>query len=197
MKSPSTIIATIALFVSLTGGAYAGVQRLIGSAQIADHSIQLRDIHPRAVKTLHGARGATGDAGAAGAAGANGMPGDPGPPGPQGLPGSNATAGISGWQIVQQNVHISQVNAANGVAYDITCPTGKALLSGGYAYMSPDFSHGLPWDYPGPGPDAVVYSSPDGGSSSTYGSWQYGVKGAVTADGFDVKMFAVCADNAP
>lgn len=62
---PATAIAMLALLVATAGGSFAA-GALIGSSQIADHSIQLRDLSPSAIAALRG------HAGPAGAAGANG-----------------------------------------------------------------------------------------------------------------------------
>ena len=58
-RHPSTWISLAALFFALTGTGYAA-HALIGSRDIADRSIQLRDLSPAAVAGL---RGATGPAG--------------------------------------------------------------------------------------------------------------------------------------
>ncbi|MDX6480662.1 MAG: hypothetical protein QOG85_1172 [Gaiellaceae bacterium] len=107
-RSPTTIIALLALFVALGGGAaVAGV--VISGSSIKNHSVPLRKLTYRAIHRLHGARGPAGAPGAPGAPGAQGPPGAPGlpggptgaqgpqgPPGPQGDPGAQGPAGPSG-----------------------------------------------------------------------------------------------------
>jgi hypothetical protein len=94
--SPALVIACIALFSSLTGGAVAA--KLITGKQVKDNSLTGRDVKDKsiALKDLAanarlggatGATGATGPAGPKGASGANGAPGPTGPKGDQGIPG--------------------------------------------------------------------------------------------------------------
>jgi hypothetical protein len=65
LAHPATVISMLALLVATAGGSFAA-GALIGSPQIADHSIQLRDLSPAAVAALHGRTGAAGPAGANG-----------------------------------------------------------------------------------------------------------------------------------
>lgn len=65
LTHPATAIALVALFLAGSGGAFAA-GRLIGSRDIADHSIQVRDLSPAAIRSLRGRAGAQGPAGANG-----------------------------------------------------------------------------------------------------------------------------------
>ena len=67
LKHPATVIAAVALFVALGGGAYAS--GLISGSHIKNHSIAAKKLTKGAVRTLHGQRGPRGPAGAAGPAG--------------------------------------------------------------------------------------------------------------------------------
>ncbi len=95
-------IAYLALFVALSGSAYAAVK--IGSAQVADNSLRSVDIRDRSVKgidiskrtlraehfrpgVLTGVTAATGLAGPQGTQGTQGTQGPQGPQGPQGTRG--------------------------------------------------------------------------------------------------------------
>jgi len=73
LKHPATVIAALALFVALGGGAWAS--GLISGANIRNHSIAATKLTRHAVKALHGRRGARGPAGPQGAAGAQGPAG--------------------------------------------------------------------------------------------------------------------------
>lgn len=84
--SPAMVIATMALVLAMTGGAYAAGKYLITST---------KQISPKVLKSLQGKAGPAGPVGAAGAAGA-GTPGPAGPQGPQGNPGSNGSNGSNG-----------------------------------------------------------------------------------------------------
>jgi hypothetical protein len=78
LKHPATIIAVIALFVALGGGA-AFASGLISGSQIKNHSIAAKKLTKKAIKSLHGQRGPRGATGATGATG---------PAGPQGPGGA-------------------------------------------------------------------------------------------------------------
>jgi hypothetical protein len=80
--SYANVVATLALFFAMSGGALAAKHYLVNSTG---------QINPKVLKKLKGkngktgARGATGLQGPAGATGANGAPGAPGQTGPAGL----------------------------------------------------------------------------------------------------------------
>jgi hypothetical protein len=75
LKHPATIIAAVALFIALGGGAVAYAAGVITGSQIKNHSIASKKLTKKAIKQL---KGNVGPAGAPGAAGA------PGPQGPGG-----------------------------------------------------------------------------------------------------------------
>jgi len=75
LKHPATVIAALALFVALGGGATAGV--LMSGAQIKNHTIAAKKLTRHAIKALRGQRGA---------------PGPTGPTGPQGPAGAGGSA---------------------------------------------------------------------------------------------------------
>ena len=83
LKHPATIIALLALFSALGGGA-ALASGLISGRQIANHSIPEWKLTPRAVRNLQGGPRATGPQGPAG------------PRGPRGPSAANALARASG-----------------------------------------------------------------------------------------------------
>jgi Collagen triple helix repeat (20 copies) len=102
--SPATVIACIALLISLTGTSIAAVTQLapnsVGTPQLKNNAVTSNKVKNksltradfkngtllRGLRGLAGARGATGPAGAAGAAGAAG------PAGPAGAPGAAGSA---------------------------------------------------------------------------------------------------------
>ena len=51
-KHPATIIALIALFAALSGGAGAAVSGLISGSQITNHSIPITKLTASAIKSL-------------------------------------------------------------------------------------------------------------------------------------------------
>lgn len=64
LKHPATLIAALALFVALGGGAWAST--LMSGSQIRNHSIAAKKLTRHAILSLHGRRGARGPAGPAG-----------------------------------------------------------------------------------------------------------------------------------
>jgi hypothetical protein len=81
LKHPATIIASVALFVALGGGAVAYAAGVINGSQIKNHTIASKKLTKKAIKQLKGNRGPAGAPGAAGAAGATGATGPQGPGG--------------------------------------------------------------------------------------------------------------------
>ncbi len=70
LRHPATIIASLALFVALGGGAWAS--GLISGSQIKNHSIAEKKLTTKAIRALRGHRGPTGPAGPAGSLGPQG-----------------------------------------------------------------------------------------------------------------------------
>jgi hypothetical protein len=89
--TPSGVIATIALVLAMSGGAYAAKKYLITST---------KQVSPSVLKSLKGANGKAGPAGPAGPAGAAGAggAGPAGPGGPQGPAGAIGAPGEKGLQ---------------------------------------------------------------------------------------------------
>jgi len=87
--------------VIVTGTATAGATTLITSKQIKDHTIQVSDFSPSALRLLKGQRGPQGPAGPkgdTGAAGPAGPKGNTGAKGEQGARGATGAAGPKGAQ---------------------------------------------------------------------------------------------------
>jgi hypothetical protein len=114
LKHPATIIAALALFVALGGGAVAYAAGVINGSQIKNHSIATKKLTKKAIAQLHGARGARGPAGATGAAGAPGAPGAKGDTGPAG-PGAR-------WALVNPDGTIAR--QSGGIAVSKPQPGG-------------------------------------------------------------------------
>lgn len=72
LRHPATVIAAVALFVALGGGAVAYASGLISGSQIRNHSIPARKLTRAAIRSLHGKRGQRGPAGPAGPQGPGG-----------------------------------------------------------------------------------------------------------------------------
>jgi hypothetical protein len=94
--SPALVIACVALFAALAGGATAAGVKMITGAHIVDGSIGLADLSNHAEKKLRGQRGPAGPQGLQGAQGVQGQKGDAGPVGPAGAPGKAGKDGLPG-----------------------------------------------------------------------------------------------------
>lgn len=79
LKHPATLVAVVALLVSLGGGAAAFASGLISGSQIKNHSIPAKKLTSSAVKSLRGQRGPAGPKGAQGIQGIQGVQGQVGP----------------------------------------------------------------------------------------------------------------------
>lgn len=133
LPGPAFVLATIALFVALSGGAVAaGIVPLAKHAYSADTATNARKLDGKTATqlaaTIHGARGpqgATGRAGAvgpAGPAGPQGATGATGATGPQGATGPKGDVG-SGLHIVGTVATVGDLPASG--------TTGDAYLVGG------------------------------------------------------------------
>jgi hypothetical protein len=103
LKHPATIIAAVALFVALGGGA-AYASGLINGSQIKNHSIAAKKLTKSAVKSLHGLKGAAGATGATGATGTTGATG----------PSSVASAYVAGPVAYSAQTTIASLTLAAG-----------------------------------------------------------------------------------
>ena len=91
--SPALVVACIALFAALAGGATAATVKLVTSAHIKDGSIGAVDLSKAAKSALRGQPGPAGPQGLQGVPGAQGQPGQPGPAGRKGEKGDKGDNG--------------------------------------------------------------------------------------------------------
>jgi hypothetical protein len=89
------VIAMLALFVALGGGAALAKKGISGSS-IKNHSISLSKLTNSAIHALSGKQGPQGPKGPAGDKGADGIKGPKGDQGPQGNPGATGAVGPTG-----------------------------------------------------------------------------------------------------
>lgn len=129
LSGSAFVLAMVALFASLTGGAVAAgvvpLARHAITAGTASNALKLRGKTPaQLAKSLRGKRGPAGPRGKTGATGARGPQGIQGPAGPPGAPGT--AAGVS--------VHTTSysLNAGANATVVASCGAGQKAVGGGY-----------------------------------------------------------------
>jgi Collagen triple helix repeat (20 copies) len=123
-KHPATVIAALALFVALGGGAVAYASGVISGSEIENHSIAEKKLTSGAVRALRGRRGRTGRTGHPGPTGPVGPTGPAGPSGPQGLTGPSSA--ISDFE----NSDLLNLFDAGGRIATQTLPAGSYVVMG-------------------------------------------------------------------
>jgi hypothetical protein len=139
----ANVVATLALFVALGGGAVAATKlgkNSVGTRQLKNGAVTEAKLAGAAQATLRGAQGPRGEAGPkgeAGTAGVGGTPGERGPAGVEGPPGSEgppADEGSSGLAHVflQERAYAGDnVPAESDALMKVNCPTGSQAIGGG------------------------------------------------------------------
>jgi hypothetical protein len=123
LKHPATIIAMLALFIALGGGAAAYASGLINGSQIKNHSISAKKLTAKALKQLKGNRGPAGPAGIQGIQGIQGVQGVPGAKGDTGAIGPSNVYSATTSFVPYNNTGLSTIVSLNLGA-------GSYLLSG-------------------------------------------------------------------
>jgi Collagen triple helix repeat (20 copies) len=135
--SAAMVVALVALFVALSGGAYATSQALIGSPQIKNGSIQLVDMSAKAKRALKGQRGPRGARGATGTNGLPGPQGAQGPQGPAGATGAQGAAGANGTfdpaKVTVREGPTTAIPADDTSTLTAECLSGETAISGGWS----------------------------------------------------------------
>ncbi len=121
--SPAGTIATLALILAMSGGAYAASKYVITTT---------KQIKPSVLKSLQGKTGPAGAPGSAGPAGAQGAQGPAGPAGPQGTQGTQGGKGETGSQGTKGTTGAAGATGLKGATgatgttgYTETLPSGK------------------------------------------------------------------------
>ena len=136
LKHPATILAAVALFVALGGGA-AMASGLVSGSQIKNHSIAAKKLTKSAIKSLHGQRGPQGLPGATGATGPQGATGATGPQGATGATGATGPQGPAGpSNILTWNTTVATTGASFAAANTVTLATVGPFTLTGYCYLS-------------------------------------------------------------
>jgi hypothetical protein len=132
----ANVVATLALFVALGGGAYAATQlkkNSVGTKQLKNGAVTAAKLAAAAQAALQGAPGARGEAGPKGEPGAKGETGAPGAPGLAGVegpPGHEGPPGL-GKVFLQERTYASNVPAESDALMRVNCPTGSQAIGGG------------------------------------------------------------------
>jgi hypothetical protein len=126
---PATVIASIALFTALSGGAYAALTLpadSVGTKQLKKGAVTLSKISSRTRAGLEGARGPQGAVGPKGDTGPQGAAGPPGSQGPSGVANvidDVGTLGNGGQASVAPGADVNQLR--------LDCPSGRKPTGGG------------------------------------------------------------------
>jgi hypothetical protein len=138
--SAAMMVALVALFVALGGGAYAALRlpkNSVGAAQLKKGAVtgaKLRSAAVTAAKIkAHSLLAKDFAAGQLprGATGATGPAGLTGPQGPKGNPGQTGPVGISGYQVLVFGESVQPTDTSGN--FTVTCPAAKNVLGGGAA----------------------------------------------------------------
>lgn len=122
----ANVVASVALFLSLTGGAYAAAT--ITGSNVKNGTLTTADIKD---KTLLARDFKTGQL-PSGAQGAPGQPGAPGPQGPQGLQGTPGADGKNGATSIAVRVANVPLPANKDTAASAKCAAGERATGGGF-----------------------------------------------------------------
>ena len=184
--SAALVVACAALFVALSGTSVATVTQsalpansvgevqirdsAVTSAKVADETLQVIDLSPRARAALSGPAGPAGPAGAAG------------PPGPEGAPG------VSGLEIVQA---ATAQNTNGPKSVRASCRGGRRVLGGGAWAYKVDFGQEV-------GPIALRASHPERnapGPGRNRDGWRAVAVEVPNAPGYSWQLtaYAICA----
>ena len=127
MKGGRTgLVAAITAVVLVCTGSAVAVTKITG-AQVADGSLQAKDLSKKARKSLKGKRGARGPAGP------QGLPGAPGAPG---AAGKNGADGKSAFDKITLTEAFGEAPLDDEVRVVATCPEGMIPVSGGFDYFT-------------------------------------------------------------
>ena len=132
------VVATLALFLALGGGAYAAIKlpkNSVTSVQVKNGSLTAKDFKKGQLK------GKTGPAGAAGATGPQGERGPAGPQGPPGLTGEKGDKGTPGADgSAKAYAYVSSLGQVAPGSKGITSANITAKVFGEYCITGLDFT---------------------------------------------------------
>jgi len=123
--SYANVASTLALVFAMSGGALAAKHYLISST---------RQISPKVLRSLHGARGPAGAPGASGAQGPAGAKGETGPgggQGPQGSPGESVKITAAGAECAEGGMKFSDASGSGAACNGKEGKAGSPWTAGG------------------------------------------------------------------
>jgi hypothetical protein len=171
----ANVMATLALFIALGGGAYAAVKlprNSVGSVQIKNGAVTPQKV---AGSTRAVFRGQTGPQGPKGATGPQGPQGNAGPPGRDGST-----------KVVERQTAKSTSTGSNDSAV-VQCQSGEVATGGGWDFDSGNVANFLTF---GDGP--VKADGTDAGPGQTPTGWHVSVyNNSGSTDGWHV--YVICA----
>ncbi len=131
----ANVMATLALFVALGGGAIAATQlrkNSVGTRQLKNGAVTEAKLAAAARAALWGASGPSGESGSkAGPAGVGGAPGERGPAGIEGPPGHEGPSGLAHVFLQERSYAGDNVAAESDALMKVNCPTGSQAIGGG------------------------------------------------------------------
>lgn len=178
LRHPGTIIAVLALFVALGGGAAAYASGLISGSQIKNHSIPAKKLTKSAIKSLRGQRGPAGPTGATGPQGPQGATGSRGPTGPQGPSGAT--------NVTVRSTETTTAASADGSAI-ASCNSGEVAIGGGAKLEAGDSATTYYFE-PGGVPATGGAPINSGTPTQWYASWY---NGSASTETF--RVLVICA----
>jgi hypothetical protein len=171
--SPAFVVASVALFVGLGGGAYAATElpsRSVGARQLRTGAVTSTAVRNGSLRATDFAPGQL-------PAGQKGQQGPQGLRGAQGPKGDRGPAGIAGTVV---RVSAGMVSANSLAAMTVTCHSGEVALGGGVSIGTG-------------GNDAWTQDSrPDIENDGTAFGWS-AIVGNPTGTNLAFKVYAICA----
>jgi hypothetical protein len=106
----------------------------------------------------------------------------------QGPRGNNGTSGVSGYQLVHNDLILEDGNSGAQGNASVDCPTGTTALGGGGAILSGDEGPNVS------SPEDITYTAPLDDARGWQVGWKvdYGSSGTTTY-GLRVRVYATCA----
>jgi hypothetical protein len=184
----ANVMATIAVFLAVSGGAYAAItlprnsvgsrqlkRNAVSSSKIKNGSLQLKDFKANQLPSgAPGPHGATGPQGPKGDTGAQGLKGDPGQPGLPGTPGPGTITTNGQFDNTYDQFHAVAIGA--GLQLNVDCYAGSANLF--VEAISPSdvfYGWGTSWD------GSTLTSVQNDGNLHVYGTGTADIDGVARA----------------